>query len=416
MTDSLGCIDTLDIFIDQPQLITSTQNEIACDNYNWLGNTYDSTGTYVEIISASNGCDSVITLNLSINNSNNTFIDTACGEYIYNGIVYDSSGIYFDTLVSSYGCDSVIQLEITVFQDSSVTYITACDSVEWNGVWYYSSDTVVTTGLFTTSSFGGYISENSGKEANFWYFGNNAGIDFNSGVPIALNNGQTNTNEGCATISDNLGNLLFYTDGQTVYNKNHVAMPNGYFLTGHSSSSQSGVIVKRPGSDSIYYIFTVDGLSGTNGNGLYFSEVDLSLDSGLGDVTSNKNIQLFSGGDEKIAAIRHANNTDYWIIGRIINTNQYNSYLLNSSGVNLTPIINNIGPNNGSSTIGYLKGSPDGTKLIACNYSATHKINMFDFDNSTGIISNNYNFTNVPYQPTYGIEFFPNGQFYIFLL
>ena len=79
-------------------------------------NTYDSTGTYVGIISASNGCDSVITLNLSINNSNTTFIDTACGEYIYNGIVYDSSGIYFDTLASSYGCDSVIQLEITVFR------------------------------------------------------------------------------------------------------------------------------------------------------------------------------------------------------------------------------------------------------------------------------------------------------------
>ena len=94
-----------------------------------------------------------------------------------------------------------------------------------------------------------------------------------------------------------------------------------------------------------------------------------------------------------------------------MNTNQYNSYLLTNSGLNLIPVVNNIGPNNGSGTIGYLKGSPDGSKLIACNYSATHKINMFDFDNSTGIISNNQNFTNVPYQPTYGVEFSSNGMF-----
>jgi len=66
----------------------------------------------------------------------------------------------------------------------------------------------------------------SQKEANIWYFGENAGLDFNSGVPVALLDGQLNTREGCATISDKNGNLLFYTDGITVWNRSHKIMQN----------------------------------------------------------------------------------------------------------------------------------------------------------------------------------------------
>ena len=59
------------------------------------------------------------------------------------------------------------------------------------------------------------------KEAANWYFGDMAGLTFNSGSPVALLNGQLITREGCASISDKDGNLLFYTDGSVVYNKNH---------------------------------------------------------------------------------------------------------------------------------------------------------------------------------------------------
>ena len=65
------------------------------------------------------------------------------------------------------------------------------------------------------------------NEANIWYFGANAGLDFNSGSPVALTNGQLNTLEGCATLCNNSGQLLMYTDGITVYNKNHTVMING---------------------------------------------------------------------------------------------------------------------------------------------------------------------------------------------
>lgn len=86
------------------------------------------------------------------------------------------------------------------------------------------------------------------NEGNIWYFGASAGLDFNSGVPIALTDGQLNTGEGCSSIADNNGDLLFYTDGMTAYNKNHTIMPNGSGLLGNSSSTQSGIIVKKPGS------------------------------------------------------------------------------------------------------------------------------------------------------------------------
>ncbi len=82
-------------------------------------------------------------------------------------------------------------------------------------------------------------------EANNWYFGNYAGVSFSSGEPIALLDGALSTSEGVATISNSTGSLLFYTDGQTIWNRNHQIMSNGAGLWGHSSSTQSGVIVKN---------------------------------------------------------------------------------------------------------------------------------------------------------------------------
>src|SRR5262245_54495140 len=94
--------------------------------------------------------------------------------------------------------------------------------------------------------------------ANWWYFGINAGVTFQTGSPISSPGGQINTTEGTAVISDAAGNRLFYTEGVRVWNRNHVQMPNGFGLMGDASSTQSAVVVQRPGSPNIYYIFTVD--------------------------------------------------------------------------------------------------------------------------------------------------------------
>ena len=84
------------------------------------------------------------------------------------------------------------------------------------------------------------------KEGNIWYFGSNAGIDFNTEIPTAITDGAMDTPEGCATMCDNMGNILFYTNGVTVWNSEHEVMPNGDELFGNVSSTQSAIIIKKP--------------------------------------------------------------------------------------------------------------------------------------------------------------------------
>src|SRR4051812_8983429 len=86
------------------------------------------------------------------------------------------------------------------------------------------------------------------KEKNIWYFGNKAGVDFNSGSPVVLHDSKMNSWEGCASIADrNTGQLLFYTDGVTIWDRNQNTMSNGSGLFGHRSSTQSALIVPMPG-------------------------------------------------------------------------------------------------------------------------------------------------------------------------
>lgn len=133
----------------------------------------------------------------------------------------------------------------------------------------------------------------SQSEASIWYFGEKAGIEFNpDGSTIPLLDGQLSTLKGCASLSDINGEILFYTDGITVYNKNHQVMLNGTGLTGHLFSTQSVTVIQKPGSSLIFYIFTIDAVAKTNG--LRYSEIDLTLDGGLGGVTSAKNIALYA--------------------------------------------------------------------------------------------------------------------------
>ena len=161
-------------------------------------------------------------------------------------------------------------------------------------------------------------------EANIWYFGENAGLDFNNSSPTALTDGQLVTDEGCATISNSNGELLFYTDGTTVYNKNHQIMPNGSGLMGHPSSAQSATIVPKPSSSHLFYIFTTD--NENDPNGFRFSVVDLNLDSGNGAVTNEKNILVYTPSTECLGVTKHGNGIDFWIITHGWNSNSFIAY------------------------------------------------------------------------------------------
>lgn len=244
------------------------------------------------------------------------------------------------------------------------------------------------------------------KESNVWYFGSQAGLDFNSGSPVPLDNSQMDTFEGTATVSDSSGELLFYTDGMRVWNKNHQVMSNGSNLMGNSSSSQACVIVPKPDSSTRYYIFTTDEFGGTKG--LRYSEVDISMENGLGNVTSNKNISLAVPACEKITAVKKKDNSGFWIVAHDYGSNKFLSYSVTSLGVNGIPVVSVAGApiTSPGGTVGYLKSSTDGTRMASCNYQKN--LELYDFNSLTGVLSNakviNTNEAN------YGAEFSPSGK------
>jgi gliding motility-associated-like protein len=254
------------------------------------------------------------------------------------------------------------------------------------------------------------------NETKQWRFGQNAGLDFNFSPPIPVVGSNMNQLEGCSTISDAAGNLLFYTNGITVWNQTNAIMTGGTGLLGNNSTSQSALIVKQPGSGTIYFIFTLDWSGGLNG--LNYSTVDMSLSGGMGAVTI-LNTPLYSPSDEKMTAVKHCNGVDVWVITKEDATNNYRAYLVSASGVSSTPIISvGVGIPSTSMTIGCMKASPSGRK-IGCAYMLNATLNdveVLDFDPSTGFVSNSLNLSSpssILFPLPYGYEFSPDGtKFY----
>jgi hypothetical protein len=199
------------------------------------------------------------------------------------------------------------------------------------------------------------------NETTKWYFGSTAAIDFMGGSPVALTNSVMSSSEGSASIAGPAGNLLFYTNGSTVWNANHVAMSNGSGLFGSNISCQSAVIVKQPGSATLYYVFTMRNWT-DGGNGAHFSIVDMSLAAGLGDVTT-KNQLIYGNTRESLTAVCHANGTDAWIVIHDMVTNEFRSYLFSASGLAAVPVVSAVGSVfAGGNRYGALKASPDGNR------------------------------------------------------
>lgn len=248
-------------------------------------------------------------------------------------------------------------------------------------------------------------------EKNFWQFGKRAGLDFTTAPPTAIGS-KLDVQEGTASISDAQGQLLFYTDGDTVWNRNNLKMPNGHGLKGGASSTQSSLILQLPNSLIKYYIFTT-GDHGT-GEGFKYSTVDMTLNGGLGDInTDGKNITIVEEVSEKIAAVLHANCQDYWIITHKRNSNEFLAYLLTPTGLNLTPVISAVGAFYPfDAFFGPVKAAHHGSK-IASSATLNNLGELFDFNNVTGEITNPFNLNTLFDEPEsiYGIEFSPNDRF-----
>lgn len=266
-------------------------------------------------------------------------------------------------------------------------------------------------GVFLITSFFILLLSYSQEEAYFWHFGEYAGLDFSSGDPVALENSAINTKEGCSSISSSDGELLFYTDGSTVWNRNNEVMPNGTGLMGHSSSTQSGIIVPVPNNPILYYLFTVEAIDGED-DGFRYSVIDMNLDNGLGDITEQKNILLEDFVFEKVTAVANSTNNGVWILCCKLFTNDIYAYHLDHFGLNETAVISSVGDTIGGyigDPKGYMVVSPDGTKLVKANVG-DRNVEFFDFDNSSGIVSNAFKDTNFVNEQPYGVAFSPNSK------
>ncbi len=254
-----------------------------------------------------------------------------------------------------------------------------------------------------------------GKEANIWYFGAYAGVDFNQGSPPGVLHDSQMVNNGfagCASIADSLGNLLFYSDGVTIWNKNHVPMLNGQNMG--QWSSQGAMIVPLPSNNHLYYFFNYVWDNPAFQYHFQYSIIDMDLNNGNGAVISDKKgIRLFDNSSHHLSAVKHVNGKDVWVVSHGYHNDRYYAFLLTATGLNEIPVISYSGSIVHSSD-GYMKISPNGKRVGLCTTSGAYPgyFESINFDNETGVVSDE-NMVRKEY-PSYGIEYSPdNSKLYI---
>ncbi|HAQ65420.1 MAG TPA: hypothetical protein DCR43_06170, partial [Bacteroidales bacterium] len=184
-------------------------------------------------------------------------------------------------------------------------------------------------------------------EWNNWYFGGYVGLNFQSNPPAVLLNGGLGSEGGMAVVSDSSGQLLFYSNGNSIYNRNHTLMLNGgnlLTLSGHFLHT----VYAAPFIEDTnkYYVFTVPSNPYTGVFGLHYSVVDMRLDNGLGGVVAGqKNIPVAGGNIVRfvIFGIRHENKKDFWLLTQehlSTNVNRYLAFLVDKNGIH-PPVISN---------------------------------------------------------------------------
>ena len=191
-------------YIDVKNSTSSTINITTCDSYNWNGNTYTTSGTYTDVIANVAGCDSTLTLNLTINNSTTyTSHAAACDSYTWNGNAYTTSGLYYHNTLNSNGCDNTEILVLTINSSTSnSTTQTACDTYTWS----VDGNTYSTSGTYTDVST------------------NAVGCDHSETLELTINNsvGSTDTHIACDEFMWNCDGNLYTSSNNTatyVYSK-----------------------------------------------------------------------------------------------------------------------------------------------------------------------------------------------------
>ena len=150
LTNSLGCDSTVTLDLTITSSNTGTDTQTACDSYTWIdGITYTtSNNSATSILMNTEGCDSTVTLDLTITNSNTgTDTQTACDTYTWvDGITYTSSNNSATwILMNAAGCDSTVTLDLTINDSYSLSVDSTILDTDlpftWNGIEFLDSGT-----------------------------------------------------------------------------------------------------------------------------------------------------------------------------------------------------------------------------------------------------------------------------------
>jgi len=273
--------------------------------------------------------------------------------------------------------------------------------------YYYLVATVGTCSTYAGVNIKEYDVED--QRANIWYFGNQAGLDFNP-LPedpvVAISNPVMNTPEGSATISDRNGQVIFFTDGDKVWNRTNVEIASG--IGGDPGSSQSAIIIPVPGDETLFYIFTTQEVHGTGTYELRYSLFDLKLNGGTGGLLE-QNVLLFARCTERITG------NGNWLIAHEYGNNSFRAYRITDLGIG-NPVISSIGSDHTVTSAengqGYMKLGGNNMIAVALSTPGTSNVvELFDFADSTGTVSNfrTADLDN-PNGQVYGVEFSPGGN------
>jgi gliding motility-associated-like protein len=395
-----------------------TNQSVGASSYEWVidgtpfssgtdtSYTFNAVGTYTITLNSSNGdpaCTDSFSLNIVVTCPVNASFLAAT-----NNIEPGDSITFTNTSTGATSYEWFLDgVSISTSQDFTNVFNSIggymVSLVAFDGVCYDTSTFLfVRVGTCTT------------KEADVWYFGYQAGIDFSNGSPLPLTDGKTDAFVGTATVAHRTtGDLLFYTDGDTVWNSTHVAMPNGGDLNSDPwMSTQAALTVPWPGDTSKYYIFTAAPYWDTlPEGGIQYSVVDMTLNGGLGDVTTKNQLLLFPA-TEKLAGVKHCNGVDYWVLTHDWNSNNFYAWLITNGGITDT-VISSAGKVHAGDdwlAMGSLKASPDGKRLAVAvmDFDSLYSTEIFDFNAATGIVSNAIELPSYPCP--FGLSFSPNSS------
>ena len=261
------------------------------------------------------------------------------------------------------------------------------------------------------------------NETNNWYFGGYSSLNFNNGQMSIQYGSSMTTPAGCSSISDKDGNLMFYTNGETVWNKNHEIMENGDGLNAEITNNQSSIIIPDPIDDNIYFILTTRISEGDGG--IFYSKAEFSSENPLGVIT-DKNIVLTTSSTERITAVYSPETNSVKAVGLgkingfsdnpnfdtlfIINVGPVTSFANSYASVVNTIIIDETF----DSTLGPIKFSPNGQLLAIGNPG---KIHVYDVDILTNSVSFRETFNTGGLGsliPVEGLEFSPDSEIIYF--